>query len=57
MKRFACTRRDEGSGLRGQLLGHEAQLDEGADSVFQQAVVDLIDVGEVVDRIALRSSS
>src|ERR1700757_368461 len=38
---------------RGELLRHEADLDEGADSVGEQAVVDLIDVGEVVDGVAL----
>ena len=36
-------------GVGGQLLGHEAQLDEGPDVVGEQAVVDLVDVGEVVD--------
>ena len=45
----ACRRR-----VGGQLFRHEAQLDEGPDAVCEQAVVDLIDVGEVVNRIALR---
>ena len=36
-----------------KLLRHEAQFDEGADAVGQQAVVDLVDVREVVDRLAL----
>ncbi len=39
---------------RGKFLGHEADLDEGANAVGEQAVVDLVDVGEVVDGIALR---
>ncbi len=38
---------------RGKLFGHEADLDEGADAVGEQAIVDLIDVGKVVDGIAL----
>jgi hypothetical protein len=38
----------QGGGVGGHLLRHEAELDEGADVVLEQAVVDLIDVGEVV---------
>ena len=38
---------------RGQLVRHEAELDEGLHVVGQQAIVDLVDVGEVVDRLAL----
>ena len=34
----------------GQLFGHEAQFDEGPHTGLQQAVVDLVHVGEVVDR-------
>ena len=43
----------EGVGVKGELLGHEADLDDGADAVFEQAVVDLVDVGEVVDGVAV----
>src|SRR5579863_4343852 len=39
--------------IEGQLLGHEADFDEGLDAVFEQAVVDLVDVCEVVDRVAV----
>ncbi len=39
--------------IGGQLARHEAEFHEGLYSVLQQAVVDLIDVGEVVDRMAL----
>src|SRR5271165_965172 len=35
---------------RGQLARHETQFDEGPDAVLQQAIVDLVDVGPVVDR-------
>src|SRR5579864_8210456 len=38
--------------LRSQLFGHEAQLDKWANAVFEQAIVDLIDVGKVVDGMA-----
>ena len=38
---------------RGQGRGHEAQLDERPDAVRQDAVVDLIHVRPVVDRLAL----
>ena len=34
--------------IGGELRRHEAQLDEGLDAAFEQAVVDLVDVGEVV---------
>ena len=36
-----------------EIRRHEAQLDIRLDAQFQQAVVDLVDVGEVVDRLAL----
>jgi len=36
-------------GVRGELLGHEAKLDEWTNVILQQAVVDLIDVRVVVD--------
>jgi len=39
-------------GVRGHLLRHEAELDEGADVVGEQAVVNLIDVGKVVGGLA-----
>ena len=32
------------------LLRHEAELNKGANVVFKQAIVDLVDIGEVVDR-------
>ncbi len=38
---------------RGQRLGHEADLDKRPHAVGQQAIVDLIDIGPVVDRVAL----
>src|SRR6202140_3556004 len=44
--------RMQGIGIGGELLGHEAQFDEGAYFVLEQSVVDLIDVGEIVDRFA-----
>ena len=40
-------------GIEGQLLGHEADLDDRADAILQQAIVDLIDIGKVVDRVAV----
>ena len=40
-------------GVEGELLRHEADLDDWANAVVQQTVVDLIDVGEVVDGIAV----
>ena len=43
----------EGVGVEGELFGHEADLDDGADAVGEEAVVDLIDVGEVVDGVAV----
>ena len=43
----------KGIGIEGELLGHEADFDEGPHAVFEQAVVDLVDVGEVVDGIAM----
>ncbi len=38
---------------RGQLVGHEAELDERLHVGGQQPIIDLIDVREVVDRLAL----
>ena len=40
--------------LGGELLRHEAQFDKRAYAVLQQAVVDLVDVRKIVDRLALR---
>ncbi len=40
-------------GIEGELLGHEADLDDGANAVGEEAVVDLVDVGEVVDGVAV----
>src|SRR5438445_11361782 len=45
-------KRVQGVGIGSQLLGHEAEFDDGAHSVFKQAVVNLVDVGEVVDGLA-----
>ncbi len=36
-------------GVGGHLLGHEAELDVGLDVLGEEAVVDLVDVEEVVD--------
>src|SRR3954447_16971564 len=38
-------------GVEGQLLGHEADLDHRTYSVLEKPVIDLIDIGEVVDRV------
>ena len=40
-------------GIEGELFRHEADLDDGLDAVLQQAVVDLVDVGEVIDGVAV----
>ena len=37
----------------GKLLRHEADLDHRAHSFLQQTVVDLINIGEVVHRVAV----
>src|SRR5260370_2578789 len=39
--------------IGGKLFGREAELDEWADVILEQAVVDLIDIGEVVYRLAV----
>ena len=39
--------------IEGQLLRHEADLDHGADTILQQAIVDLIDIGKIVDRVTV----
>ena len=39
--------------LGRQFLRHETQLDKGTHAVLQETVVDLVDVGEVVNRMAL----
>src|SRR5579872_3592343 len=38
---------------RRKLFRHKAQLDEGAHTVSQQPVIDLIQIGKVVDRSSL----
>src|SRR6266849_184573 len=43
----------ESARIRGKLFGHEAELDEGADVVLEQAVVNLIDVGKVVNGLTV----
>jgi hypothetical protein len=35
--------------LRGKFPGHEADLYEWANVIFQQAIINLIDVREIVD--------
>src|ERR1017187_901508 len=40
--------------VRGQLARHEAQLHERAHAVFEQSVVDLVHISEVVNGAALR---
>ena len=40
--------------LRGQLLRHEAQFNERPHAIRQQAIVNLIHVRKVVNRIAVR---
>src|SRR5712664_4768930 len=44
--------RVQGVRIGGELLGHEAQFDERTHFVVQQSIVDLIDIGKVVDRFA-----
>src|ERR1700727_2181384 len=39
--------------VEGKLLWHEAYLDHGTDTVLQQAIIDLIDVREIVDRVSV----
>jgi hypothetical protein len=39
--------------VEGELLGHETDFDEGADAAFEQAVVDGVDVSEVVDGVSM----
>jgi hypothetical protein len=36
-----------------QFLGHETNFNKGPHSVLQQAVVDLIDIGKVIDGMTL----
>src|SRR2546430_6342719 len=43
--------------LRRQLSWHETQFDKRPNSVGQQAVVDLVYVGEVIDRKSTRLNS
>ena len=38
---------------RSQQLGHEAQLNERLDPIGQQAVIDLVNIVKVVDRVVL----
>src|SRR3954466_16001183 len=40
--------------INGKLARHEAELDERLYAGLQQAVVDLVKVGKVVDRLAVR---
>src|SRR5262249_30232319 len=39
--------------IKGQLLRHETDLDHGPHAVCEQPVVNLVDVGKVVNRIAV----
>ncbi len=38
---------------RSHLFGRKTQLDKRLDAVIQQAVIDVVDVGPVVDRLAI----
>ncbi len=38
--------------FRRKFLGHETQFDEGPDTIGQEAIVNLVHVGKVVDRLA-----
>jgi len=49
--------RVQGGGIGGHLLRHKAEFDVGANVVLEQAVVDLVDVGEVVDGSILRCTT
>jgi len=33
--------------IGSELLGHETQFDEGANFIFQEAIVNLVDIGKV----------
>src|SRR5436305_8386126 len=44
--------RVKSAGVRCELLGHEAELDEGADFVLEEPVVNLVDVREIVEGLA-----
>ncbi len=39
--------------IEGQLLRHKADLDQRPHAILQQAIVNLVDVGEVIDRVAV----
>jgi hypothetical protein len=43
----------EGVWIEGQLLWHEAYFDHRTDTVLQQAIIDLIDIREIVDGISV----
>src|SRR5271165_684656 len=38
---------------RSELVGHETELDKRLDAIGQQTIVNLVDVGEVVDRLSV----
>src|SRR5580700_8501193 len=38
---------------RGKFLGHEAEFHKRADAVLQQAVVNLVDIGKIIERLSL----
>src|ERR1700674_3634275 len=40
--------------FRGKLLGHEAQFYKWSNMIFQQPVVDLIDVRKIIDGLSFR---
>src|SRR5437868_3405645 len=42
------------AGIGGELFGHEADFDEGANFIFEKAIVDLVDIGKIVDGFAGR---
>jgi hypothetical protein len=43
----------ESVGIEGELLRHEADLNDGTNAVGEEVVIDLVDVGEVVDGVAV----
>jgi len=43
----------ESVGVEGYTSWHEADFYDRADAIFEQTVIDLIDIGEVVDGVAV----
>src|ERR1700722_20924905 len=40
-------------GIRAEFPGHKTQLDERADFILEESIVNLIDIRKVVDRLAV----